>query len=57
MVDTKVYKLQYIPSVDNLADFFMNKQRHDYLVSYIVQREKMHIMKITKNKGVLKDPE
>ena len=48
MVNTKIYTLKYIPSIDNLADFFtkiMNKARHDYLTSFFVHREKMLIMK------------
>ena len=59
MVNTNVYKLQYIPTVDNLADFFtkiMNKQRHDYLVSFIVHREKMLSMKITNTKVCYRNP-
>ena len=49
MVNTKTYTLKYIPSIDNLADFFtkiMNKQRHDYLTSFFVHRKKMLSMKI-----------
>lgn len=59
MVNTNIYKLQYIPTVDNLADFFtkiMNKQRHDYLVSFIVHREKMLSMKITNTKVCYRNP-
>ena len=39
MVNTSEFELQYISSENNLADFFtklMTKQRHDYLLSYII---------------------
>jgi hypothetical protein len=44
MVNINEFQLQYISSENNLADFFtklMTKQRHEYLISYIISKEKI----------------
>ena len=44
MVSINKFKLEYISSENNAADFFtkiMNKQRHEYLVSLIIRKEKV----------------
>ena len=44
MTSISEFKLQYISSENNLADFFtklMMKQRHEYLISFILHKEKV----------------
>ena len=44
MVSINEFRLEYISSENNIADFFtkiMSKQRHEYLVSFIIRKEKV----------------
>ena len=51
MTNINEFKLEYISSENNLADFFtklMTKQRHEYLINFILRKEKVLKLQTTK---------
>ena len=51
MVNANEFELKYISSEHNLADFFtklLTKQRHEYLLSFIIRKEKVLKLQTTK---------